>query len=261
MLRSCAFINILLSFCKECFNSTIFLIDYAKLGTHQLGKGGSYAVARDSFDQELSELKQLIEKMGKKAMLALHEAIEALVTQDINRALHVIDKDYKINRIDQEINEKAIWMIAKQQPVAIDLRRVIASIKISTDLERVGDLAVNIAKSTIRIGDKALVKPLYDIPQIAEKATSMLEEVMKAFDENDVELAQKVADMDNELDEMFGEFVKELLSISAENSEATSQVTQLAFVCRDLERVGDHVTNICENIVYIFRGELYNFNA
>ncbi|MFJ7975916.1 phosphate signaling complex protein PhoU [Peribacillus sp. JNUCC 23] len=216
---------------------------------------------RQGFEEELFALKNLVLEMGTRAANALHESVEALVAQDIDRALKVIDKDYKINRIDQEINEKVIWLIAKQQPVASDLRRIISSIKISTDLERIGDLAVNIAKSTIRIGEKELFKPLYDIPLMAEKAASMLNQVMLAYDVQDEDKARETAELDNEIDEMYGRLILELLEYIAKNPEVTSQVTQLSFVCRDLERVGDHVTNISENIVFMVKGQLYDLNS
>ncbi|KMY48948.1 phosphate signaling complex protein PhoU [Peribacillus loiseleuriae] len=216
---------------------------------------------RQGFEEELFALKNLVLEMGTRAGNALHESMEALVTQDIDRALKVIDKDYRINRIDQEINEKVIWLIAKQQPVASDLRRIISSIKISTDLERIGDLAVNVAKSTIRIGEKELFKPLYDIPLMAEKAASMLNQVMLAYDVQDEDKARETAELDNEIDEMYGRLIQELLEYIAKNPEVTSQVAQLSFICRDLERVGDHVTNISENIVFMVKGQLYDLNS
>ncbi|UYG98237.1 phosphate signaling complex protein PhoU [Cytobacillus firmus] len=216
---------------------------------------------RHGFEEELIELKTLVLDMGRRAKNALTESIEALVTQDIDRALEVIDKDYKINRLDDEINEKVIWLIAKQQPVASDLRRVISAIKISTDLERIGDLAVNISKSTIRVGEKELFKPLKDIPLMAEKVSDMLSQSMKAFHEEDVAIALETADLDNEIDDMYGRLIKELLDYIAHNPELTPQVTQLAFICRHLERVGDHTTNISESVIFMVKGKQYDLNA
>ena len=161
--------------------------------------------------KNLLNLKNLVLEMGTKASDALKESIEALLTQDVDCALKVIDKDYKINRIDREINEKALWLFAKESPVATDLRRILSSIKIATDLERVGDLAVNIAKSTIRIGDKELVHPLDNIAQMAEKGRSMLIEVMAAYNEEDADRSREIADLDNGLDDMYGKLVQELI--------------------------------------------------
>ena len=215
---------------------------------------------RNSFHEELINLKNLVLEMGTRAANALQESVEALATQDVERALKVIDNDYKINRIDREINEKAIWLFAKESPVASDLRRILSSIKIATDLERVGDLAVNISKSTIRIADKELFKPLKDITLMAEKGKNMLTQVMEAYNEENADRAREVADLDNNLDEMYGRLVQELVGHMVEQPEFQSQVTQLAFVCRDLERVGDHVTNISEHIIFVKIGQLSDLN-
>lgn len=216
---------------------------------------------RKSFEEELKELKTIVTKMGQKSVYSLEESITALVNQDVERALKVIDIDYKIDRFNHEINEKSIWLIAKQQPVASDLRRIFSSIRISTDLERIGDIAVNIAKSTIRLGEKDLIKPLYDIPAMAEKATMMIKEVMQAFEDEDADRAREIALIDNDVDEMFGSFIQELLEYINQEPTATSQVTQLSFICRDLERVGDHATNISESIIFMVIGKLYDLNA
>lgn len=216
---------------------------------------------RHSFHEELINLKNLVLEMGTRAADALEESVEALATQNVERALKVIDNDYKINRIDREINEKSIWLFAKESPVATDLRRILSSIKIATDLERVGDLAVNIAKSTIRIADKELFKPLKDITSMAEKGKSMLTQVMEAYNEENADRAREVADLDNNLDEMYGRLVQELIGHMVEQPDIQSQVTQLAFVCRDLERVGDHVTNISEHIIFMKIGQLSDLNA
>lgn len=216
---------------------------------------------RNSFHEELINLKNLVLEMGTKAAYALQESVEALVTQDIDRALKVIDKDYKINRIDHEINEKAIWLVAKESPVASDLRRIFSSIKISTDIERVGDLAVNIAKSTIRIGEKELFKPLNDITVMAEKSKNMLTQVMEAFNMEDADRAREIADLDHDVDELYGKLIQELLTHIVDKPEIQAQVTQLSFICRDLERVGDHATNISESIIFMKLGQLYDLNA
>ncbi|GAA0345648.1 phosphate signaling complex protein PhoU [Bacillus carboniphilus] len=215
---------------------------------------------RQEFQEELNVLKSLLLNMGKRAENALRESIKALQEQDVDLALKIIDEDYKINRLDDEINEKAIWLIAKQQPVATDLRRIIASIKIATDLERVGDQAVNIAKSTIRIGKEALFKPLKDIPAMADRVLQMHVGVLEAFDKEDYNLAKEVAEMDNEVDEMYGKLVNELLSNIPKSPELTAQITQLAFVCRYLERSADHTTNISESVIFTVKGKNYDLN-
>lgn len=215
---------------------------------------------REKFQEQLEELKTMVQDLGDLASSALNKSIEALVEQDVNKALEIMDADYKINDLEEEINEKAIVMIAKQQPVAIDLRRIIAAIKISTDIERIGDLAVNISKSIIRIGNDPFIKPLVDIPNMASIAQKMTSDVIKAFYEEDVQLAKEVAETDDKIDEMYGELVQELLTLMAEKPEIINQVTQLSFVCRYLERVGDHVTNISESIIYLVKGKRFDLD-
>lgn len=215
---------------------------------------------REKFQEQLEELKSMVQDLGDLASQALNKSVEALINQDVDKALEIMESDYKINDLEEEINEKAIIMIAKQQPVAIDLRRIIAAIKISTDIERIGDLAVNISKSIIRIGKDPFIKPLIDIPNMASIAQDMTSEVIKAFYEEDVSLAKEVAEKDDNIDSMYGELVQELLSLMADKPEIINQVTQLSFICRYLERVGDHVTNISESIIYLVKGKRFDLD-
>lgn len=217
-------------------------------------------VVRENFQSELDKLKDQLLTLGKLSQNALRKSLEALKKQDIELALSVIDDDYKINELEEEINDQAILMIAKQQPVASDLRRIIVAIKISTDVERMGDNAVNIAKSTIRIGNAKLFKPLEDIPRMAEIAFGMLDDAMKAYYEEDVVLAKKLAETDDRVDQMYGELIQELLETMAQNPETIAQVTQLSFICRYIERIADHATNISESIIYLVKGKHFELN-
>lgn len=217
--------------------------------------------ARETFDAQLKELKDELLMLGKMAEDALDDAIQALKEQDVEKALRIIDSDYKINDLEEEINDKSIWMIAKEQPVAIDLRRLITALKISTDVERVGDLAVNIAKSVIRIGDEPLIKPLEDIPKMASIAQKMINDVLQAYFDEDVAKAKAIADVDDEVDQLYGKLIKELLAMMTKRPESIAQITQLSFVCRHIERVADHATNISENIIYLVKGKRYDLNS
>ena len=217
--------------------------------------------ARETFDAQLKELKDELLMLGKMAEDALDDAIQALKEQDVEKALRIIDSDYKINDLEEEINDKSIWMIAKEQPVAIDLRRLITALKISTDVERVGDLAVNIAKSVIRIGDEPLIKPLEDIPKRASIAQKMINDVLQAYFDEDVAKAKAIADVDDEVDQLYGKLIKELLAMMTKRPESIAQITQLSFVCRHIERVADHATNISENIIYLVKGKRYDLNS
>ena len=216
---------------------------------------------RETFEGQLNELKSELLALGKLAESALNDAISALKEQDRDKALKIIDNDYKINDLEDEINEKTTWMIAKQQPVAGDLRRLITTLKIATDVERVGDLAVNIAKSVIRIGEEPFIKPLEEIPKMAEIAQKMINNVLKAYYEEDVAAAKEIADVDDEVDRLNGKLIQELLEIMIERPESIRQITQLTFVCRDIERVADHATNISESIIYLVKGKRYDLNS
>ncbi len=218
-------------------------------------------VVRENFQEQLDEIKTKLLELGSLAQVAVDDAITALKNQDVDKALEIIDNDYKINRLEEEINETAIWLIAKEQPLATDLRRLISALKITTDVERVGDLAVNIAKSIIRIGDKPFVKPIEEIPALAQKANNMLKEVLASFYDEDVNKAMAVADADDEIDNMYGRLVKELLELMTEHPESVSQIQQLSFICRYVERIGDHCTNISESVIYVVKGKRYDLNA
>jgi phosphate transport system protein len=215
---------------------------------------------RTTFQADLNQLKQMILELGDKALEAVGRSIDALKNQDVDKALKIIEDDGQINLMEEEINDKAILLIAQQAPVAIDLRRVIVAIKISSDLERVGDLAVNIAKSVIRIGSKPLIKPIEEIPRIAELANKMVADSLKAYDEEDVSFAKKVAKLDDEIDEAYGRLIQELLELMTQKPEYIAQITQLSFICRHVERVADHSTNISEHLLYLVKGRRYDLN-
>ena len=218
-------------------------------------------VVRENFQEQLDEIKSQLLELGSLAQISVDEAITALKNQDVDKALEIIENDNKINRLEEEINERAIWLIAKEQPLATDLRRLISALKITTDVERVGDLAVNIAKSIIRIGDKPFVKPIEEIPALAQKANDMLREVLASFYDEDVNQAMAVADADDEIDNMYGRLVKELLELMTKHPESVSQIQQLSFICRYIERIGDHCTNISESVIYVVKGKRYDLNA
>jgi len=215
---------------------------------------------RATFQADLNELKDMIIQLGSQAQEAVGQAIDALKSQDVDKALKIIENDTQLNLMEEEINDKAILLIAQQAPVAIDLRRVIVAIKISSDLERVGDLAVNIAKSVIRIGTQQLIKPIEDIPRMAEVANKMVADSLRAYSEEDVELAKNVAKVDDQVDEAYGRLIKELLGLMTQKPESISQITQLSFICRNIERVADHSTNISESILYLIKGKRYDLN-
>ncbi|MHC8522560.1 phosphate signaling complex protein PhoU [Rossellomorea sp. H39__3] len=195
-------------------------------------------VSRSNFDFNLKELKDKLFAMAAEASQSLHASIEALKTQDIEKAKEIIAHDKEINRMDNSINQQAILLIAKESPVATDLRKIISALRISSEIERIGDLATNIAKSTLHIGDQKLIKPIEEIPKMLGIAEEMLEGALEAFREEDAALAKKVADRDDQVDEMYGKLVAELMTYIPNYPNEISQITQLAFTCRYIERVG-----------------------
>ncbi|MGC4376126.1 phosphate signaling complex protein PhoU [Fictibacillus sp. Mic-4] len=217
-------------------------------------------VVRENFQTQLDDLKNSIVELGKLAEKALRDSIQVLNFQDFDLALEIIENDQRINHLEEEINDTAILLIAKQAPVASDLRKIISAIKISSDVERMADFAVNIAKSTIRIGKTERIKPLEEIAIMADLAIQMLSDAITAYYNEDVVLAKRLADIDDQVDEMYGKTIHELLTIMTKNTELVPQITQLSFICRYIERTADHATNIAESVIYLVKGKRYGLN-
>lgn len=215
---------------------------------------------REKFDYELHSAQEQLITLSTMAINALDKAMAALLARDIDAALEVIDGDADINRLEEELNDQVILLIAKQSPVATDLRRLIVTIKVAADMERVGDYAVNIAKETIRIGGQELLEPIRKIERMHELATGMLRQGIDALVEEDVEKAKAIADVDDEVDALYGEAIRLLFQHSAKEPDKLSQVTQLAFICRYMERSADYATNIAEQLFYLVRGRHYDLN-
>jgi phosphate transport system protein len=215
---------------------------------------------RTQFDEQLVSLKEKLLEMVYQSKHAIDQSIIALQSQDLELAKLIISQDKEINELEKEINDIVIRNIVKQQPVASDLRRLMVAVKISSDIERVGDLAVNIAKSTLFIGKEPFHTSTDAIPQMAKVVQKMLSDSLTAYHEENIQSAYSIASTDDTVDRMYGETIQYLLSQMALRPEAVPQLTQLAFICRYLERVGDHVTNIAENIIYLVKGERIDLN-
>nr|WP_307347241.1 phosphate signaling complex protein PhoU [Metabacillus malikii] len=216
---------------------------------------------RGRFEIDQKRLRDKLIEIGSLTEAALSKSIHALEKQNIEEALRVISEDSRIDDLDEEINDLAIILIAKQQPVAIDLRRIIVTIRIASDIERMADFAVNIAKSTIRIGDEPLVKPIIHIKKMHKIATEMLSLSLKAFCDEDIVLAKQVADMDDQVDDLYGETIIEILELMETKKNYSQQLIQLLFICRYIERTADHTTNISESIMYLVKGQRYDLNS
>lgn len=215
---------------------------------------------REHLDQKISNLNHDLIKMGAQVEAIIDLAVNALKNQDLEAAKKVYKDDDAIDEMELIIEKECLNLIALQQPLAKDLRRIAAALKIITDLERIGDHAVNIAKITLEIGNTPLMKPLIDIPKMAEIAQQMIKLSLDAFVNQDVELAKKAAAMDEQVDELYDLVIKEVLALVTKNNEFLDQGVKLLFVGRYLERVADHTTNICERVIYMVTGEKVEIN-
>jgi phosphate transport system protein len=217
-------------------------------------------MSRELFDKKLLEIKHNVLRMGTLVERVVDMSVTALKEQKLELAEMVNIEDNKIDKLDWEIENQCIALIALQQPLAKDLRIIASAMKVITDLERMGDNAVNIAKITLEFGKDPLFKPLVDIPIMSEIVQNMVKLSLDAFLNEDIELAEKVARMDEEVDRLYEKILHDILSIMIENSTVTVQATKLMFVGRYLERIADHTTNICERIIYMVTGEIKEIN-
>ncbi|RJX38515.1 phosphate transport system regulatory protein PhoU [Paenibacillus pinisoli] len=216
---------------------------------------------RKEFDQGLEKLHQLIIEMGSFVEQALADSMEALKTIDVARAKEMIANDPKLNQMEDQIMEIGSKLIATQQPVAKDLRRILAAFRIASDLERMGDLAVDVAKVVLRLEGQELIKPLIDLPRMAEVVGQMTYESIQSFVQENVDLAYKMSKDDDQVDALYGQITRELYSLMMENPRNITQSSLLSFVGRYLERFGDHATNIGESVVYLVTGSRPDLNV
>ena len=214
---------------------------------------------RERFEHDLIAVQQDLMELCDLSIHSLQESFKAFLKKDIDLALQVIDTDPKINRLEEIINDRVILLIAKQQPVATDLRRLIVVIKAASDMERIGDHAVNIAKESIRIGKEPFVTSVETIEEMFHKTILMLRQIVDAFIEENTIKAKEIANLDDEVDELTGNTLSNLMKLSVSN-EQVSQVTSLSYVCRCIERAADHATNIAEHLFYLVKGKHYELN-
>ncbi|MBU9710296.1 phosphate signaling complex protein PhoU [Evansella tamaricis] len=216
---------------------------------------------RGQFVSELSELKGEIMRLGAMVERAFDETIEAIRKKQYAKLDDIIDNDKNINDLELAINDKATLMIAKQQPVASDLRKIIVSLKVSSDLERMGDLSVDMAKSALRLNDRInLEKFEEELLSMASKAKIMIKAVLIAYRDSNVLEAQKIAAMDDDVDSAYGKFIQSIFEVVAVETGITEQVTQMAFISRYIERIADYCTNIAEWIIYEVNGKRFDLN-
>ncbi|TDA68554.1 MAG: phosphate signaling complex protein PhoU [Clostridia bacterium] len=215
---------------------------------------------RQTFENALTELQQDILRMGSLVEQAIATSLTALVRQDEELAQKVVDNDQVIDKLELQIEDRCIKLLATQQPMAKDLRKISAGFKIISDLERMGDHACDIAKTVHRIGKKPFIKPLIDLPRMGELAQRMVKESLDAYVEESVDLAYSMSRDDDLVDHLHAQIFRELLTYMMEDPRTIEQATHLLFVSRYLERIADHATNIGERVIYLVTGELHELN-
>ncbi|HWQ40817.1 MAG TPA: phosphate signaling complex protein PhoU [Desulfosporosinus sp.] len=214
---------------------------------------------RQSLNEGQLRLTNLLKDMGQEVERILKGCMQVLITLDRTQAEYWIAEDQLVNNFERQVDDACVRLIATQQPVAKDLRKIISAMKISTDLERMADLAIGIAKVARRI-EGPLCKPLIDIPLMAEKALEMMRQGLEAYSNEDMELAHHLAVQDDAVDHLYNQVVRDLLVIMTQAPEYLDQGMHLTFVGRYLERFADHATNIGENVIYIATAERQDLN-
>ncbi|MGE6257427.1 phosphate signaling complex protein PhoU [Heyndrickxia sporothermodurans] len=217
-------------------------------------------MARKVFEDRLSELHESLMAMGLLVEEAIYKSVKSLAEKNIDLAIEIVEEDQRINQYEVEIEKKCFELIALQQPVGIDLRRIATMLKVVTDLERMGDHAVSIAKSTIHLKDEAYIKPLIDIPKMADLVKEIVREALDAYISLDQDSAILASKKDDQIDQYLSKIFMELIEIMQEDQTKINQAIQFLLVSQHLERIGDYVTNICEWIVYLKTGSLIDLN-
>jgi phosphate transport system protein len=215
---------------------------------------------RETFEDQLRGLQDELLAMGALVDRAIERSIQALADRDVKMAQEIIDDDALINQAQREIEERCLVLIATQQPMASDLRVIASVSSIATELERMGDHAEGIGKITLLMAGQALLKPLIDIPRMAEKGRLMLRQQLEAFVRRDVEMARNSATGDEEVDALYDQIYRELLIFMMNDPRTISRATHLLWVAHNLERIADRTTNIGERVIFLVTGQVEELN-
>jgi len=216
---------------------------------------------RTTFHKKLREIQDDVLTIGSMVGKALSLSIDSLKNRNLNLAEQVITDDKKIDHKRYEIEEKCVELIATQQPMASDLRIILAVLNILSEVERIGDYAEGIAKIAIMIGNEPPLKPLIDIPRMAEKTEGMLRRSLDAFVNRDADAARQISSDDDIIDQLYDQVFRELLTFMAEDPKTITRATRLIWVAHNLERAADRVTNICERVVFVVTGKMEEIGA
>jgi phosphate transport system protein len=217
-------------------------------------------MARDSFNEQLANLKTLVLQLGADAGHTISAGVDALRARDRVVARALIEHDEEINQRRYHIEDRCYTLIATQQPLAGDLREIISILLIAIELERIADHAKNLGEIVLYMGDEPLLKPLIDIPRMADLCEEMLAQSLDAFSRNDARLALVVARRDDDIDELYKQVFRELLVFTAADLHTTQRAMNLLFAAHNLERIGDRITNIAERVIYAVTGHLEELN-
>lgn len=212
-------------------------------------------------NEELTRLKEMVLKMGALVEGSIKDSVRALVERSDELAKSVIERDHQINALDVEIDEDCIRLIARRQPMAGDLRFITTAMKITTDLERMGDQAVNIAERALELNKEPILKPYIDIPHMSQIAQGMTRDALDAFVRRDKKLAMDVIMRDDEVDDLKYGILEELISYMVRDPNTVSRAMRISFVAQYLERIADHTTNIAEMVIYLVAGKIIRHMA
>jgi phosphate transport system protein len=215
---------------------------------------------RTSFDRSFANIQRDLLELGEAVDVAIGRSLESLARRDPALAQQVVTDDEGINELRFRVEEACLALMATQQPTATDLRLVVAALSVVVDMERMGDHATGIAKTVLRMGDEPFVKPLHDIPRMADLSREMLREVLQAFLRRDESKAREIALRDDEVDHLYKAVFDELVAIMARDPSAVAGATYLLWCAHNLERIGDRVTNIAERVVFVTTGDMRELN-
>jgi phosphate transport system protein len=216
---------------------------------------------RRVLDRELQQIQDDLLRMGSMIDAAIGRALKALSVRDLRLAREVVSEDSQVNALRFQIEQACLTIFATQQPTASDLRLVVATIILASELERMGDYAAGNARTVLRMGDEPLLKPLVDMPRMAEIDREMLHDVLDAYVARDAAAARAVAARDDELDNLYNQIFREILTYILEDPSCTTRALYLLFSAHNLERIGDRVVNIAERVIFMSSGEMRELNA
>jgi phosphate transport system protein len=216
---------------------------------------------RITFDRDLHAVQDNLLRLGSLVDSAINRSLKSLAERNTDLACQIIADDAQVNTLRFQIEEECINLIATQQPMARDLRTIVAAMNIVADMERMADHAAGIAEIVLRMGDEPLLKPLIDMPRMAAECRDMLHLALDAYVKHDAELARAVAARDDTIDGLYKQIFRELLSFMVEDPRTTTRALYLLFSAHNLERIGDHITNIAERVIFMTSGEMKELNV